>query len=455
FPATASPPTSRVRVAIVDGSPTETASGVPSGSGHGLAVGAVARSAGCFGAAHCPFIASHEGLRIDGGDFGYQSDVAQAMIAAIRSFLSAGTESRLIVNLSLGWDPSYGSGTGTTIRVPSYAVHTALQVAACEQVLVVAAAGNRARVDGGVGPMYPAGFEPDARRCPGTLAYSPLVHAIGGVLPDDSPLALSRATARPRLAAPASFVTAPLVGGGYADVLSGTSMAAATISGVAALVWSFDPSFSPELVMDRIHAMAVPLGAPADFEHAPWSWTVARVDACAAVAEVAPAASQPEPCSTRAAGQLLAPDFDVVFEAEVPGLRAGPPTPGFSAAATTEVMTDPDVTISPWAGPQPTKPPCPLCTANVENGVTYLYGVIEVAPGSEIISMFVRTCFDACDDGDPVYDVAGELIDGTTLKVELPEVDLANVTSLRVEAKVLDLATDEITIQASEVLAEM
>lgn len=453
FAAGTPAPSARVRIAIVDSSPDDLF-GLPSGSGHGLAVGAMARRAGCMteDGVGCPVITHHQGLKLSGGDFGYQSDVAQAIVAAIRAFSDAGTEDRLIVNLSLGWDPSYGSGPGPDVRVASYAVHTALQVAACEQVLVLAAAGNRALVSGGVGPMLPAGWEPDERLCLPSVSYAPLVHAIGGLTPHDAPLALARASSRPRLAAPAAWVTTALPGqSGYTEVLSGTSMAAASVSGIASLVWSLSPLASPEALMQSIYDNAVPLGVAADFEKEPWTWIAARVDACAAVAAVAPAALQPAPCVLRPAGQAALPDLELVVESEAPGLWHGPATPGATAALVSTAPDAPDVTLSPWAGPQPPKPPCPLCMLT-QDGT--LHGPLQVSPDSQVLDVFLRACVGECDDGDPLYEVVAEYLPDAWLKVHLPGLEVAALDGARLEAKVLNLDNLEATFHASEVLIE-
>lgn len=445
----AAAPASRVRLAVVDSSPTELVSGLPSGQGHGLVVGTVARNTGCMDPVTglgCPFVTSHQGLAQAGGDYGYQSDVARAILQAIRQFIYYGNEDRLVVNLSLGWEPLYGGGPGPAVRVPSYAVYAALQVAACQNVLVVAAAGNRARVDSGVGPMLPAGWEPADRVCAPTLAYAPLVHAIGGLTREDAPIGMSRAASQPRLSAPASLVTARRPNGTPTPILSGTSMSAASVAGIASLVWSFDPTLDPEHLMQLLYDHAVPLGVDADFEQGAAGWEAARVDACAAVREVTSGLDKPT-CVPRAAGHGVSSALPSIAELESPGWITGPLTPGITAAVTQVVSTAPEVNMTPWAGPQPTKPPCPLCFLFENGPTTYFAGTIDL-PEGRIENMYVQPCIDECDPSDPWIEVLGELSTGQYVKVEVP-VDLKDIGSARLETKIE--VGGETTMHTSEV----
>lgn len=432
-------PATRTRIAVIDNAPTEFVTGLPSGTGHGLAVAALARRAGCMGSGNlgCPFVVNHRGLAEDGGNFGYQSDVAIAIVQAMRRFRSDNTQTNLVINLSLGWDPSYGNAFGDSKRVSAYAVYVPLQVAACQDYLVVAAAGNRARVDQGTGPMLPAGWEGAPRVCQPTLNYAPLVHAIGGLTPDDEPMSLSRLVARPPLAAPASLATTVLGNGAYTDVLSGSSVAAASVAGIASLVWSLEPTLKPEQLMARLYDNAVPLGAQADFENPIWSMDVRRVDACAAVAAVANGVNEPNTCSPRAAGVAVLPSRASVMAAQVPGFGTMSPTPGLQIRSSGFVpQLAPDVNFTPWAGPQPTKPPCPLCFV-FEDGFDQprLDGILDYAGTMD--TLYVRFCIGPCDDMDPSFEVTGSLASGTVLKVPLPEYDLNDVTSARLEAKIV------------------
>lgn len=445
-------PATRTRIAVIDNAPTEFVSGLPSGTGHGLAVAALARRAGCMGTGNlgCPFIVNHRGLAEAGGNYGYQSDVAVAIVNAMRRFRSDNTQTNLIINLSLGWDPAYGNAFGPTKRVGGYSVYLPLQIAACENYLVVAAAGNRARVDQGTGPMLPAGWEAATRICQPTLNYAPLVHAIGGLTPDDEPMSLSRLVARPPLAAPATLATAVLGNGTYTDILSGSSVSAASVAGIASLVWSLDPTLKPEQLMARLYDNGVPLGAQADFENPIWSMDVRRVDACAAVAAVANGVNEPNACVTRAAGVATLPNRSSVMGAQVPGFGTMSPTPGLQIRSSGFVpQLAPDVNFTPWAGPQPTKPPCPLCFV-FEDGFDHprLDGILDYAGTMD--TLYVRLCIDTCDDQDPSFEVTGNLASGTVLKVPLPEFDLTDVTSARLEAKIVRPDGDQV-YNASEI----
>lgn len=452
FPATLSAPATQVRIAVIDGALTEVDSGLPSGTGHGLAVAAVARSAGCLRpGVGCPFIATHQALRLNNGDHGYQSDVARAVYDAIRDFMADGGQQRLVINLSVGWDPSYGSGPGPQLRVPSYAVYTILQVAACEQALVVAAAGNRARVDSGVGPLVPGGWELAARTCPVTNTYAPLVHAVGGLTSDDQPLALSRASSRPRLAAPASRVTARLPDGTFPPPLSGSSMASASVAGVAALMWSLSPGAPPEQLMATLFANSIPLGVMADVVKPPSAFSVRRVDACLAARAVTSGTQRPT-CSTRPAGVSAVTDSQLVFDSLQPALWLGPTAPPLAAAiASVAASVAPDITLKPWAGPQPTIPPCPLCVLVPQPGYADLFGQLDVAPDTTVGTIHLRACVGECDGFDPAWKITGAMVDDAWLKVPLEGFDLGLYGSARLEAEVRDDKTGKSTLHVSEV----
>jgi hypothetical protein len=63
------------------------------------------------------------------------------------------------------------------------------------------------------------------------------------------------------VAAPGVSILSTLRGGGYGS-LSGTSMATPYVSGLAALLWSFAPSFTADQIKSTIESTADDLGAP-------------------------------------------------------------------------------------------------------------------------------------------------------------------------------------------------
>jgi hypothetical protein len=90
-----------------------------------------------------------------GGFFGYQSQLAASLQAAVSDWkahnagAAAADETpheRLVINVSLGWEPIYGGAVPAAgpagLAPPVRAVYDALQHAACNGALVFAAAGN-------------------------------------------------------------------------------------------------------------------------------------------------------------------------------------------------------------------------------------------------------------------------------------------------------------------------
>ena len=161
------------------------------------------------------------------------------IVSGIRYAADNGAE---VINLSLG---------GTAY---SAAMQDAVDYARGKGVVVVASAGNNG--DGTV--LYPAG-------CEG-------VAGVGATTNRDERAGFSNYNQYMDLVAPGLFIyftmpTYPVAlnswgyGNGY-DYLSGTSMAAPMVSGVAALVRSFRPGYGPDDVQDAMQENAKDLGAP-------------------------------------------------------------------------------------------------------------------------------------------------------------------------------------------------
>jgi hypothetical protein len=386
----------RVRVAVVDTSADNQGSGVPDGeadisdNGHGDAVGNLVRRLSRVGQGRWAVIRSELALgrrgprdpqepgEIEwvpdlGGDYGSQAEAARAMYDAVRRFLDEDDETHLILNLSFGWDAAYGDHRKRRSRVPSRMALDVAQYAACEGALLIAAAGNRDNFSLSEKALAPAAYERKRNKCvadPG--AYAPVVHAVQGVDGRDRLLFNARRKALPRLMAPASFVMTPSfdLNGNTSTIRihTGSSMAAAAVSGVAALVWGARPELQAHEVMDLVYATAEPLGRNAKFGMGGQKQPRVRVSACHAfVAACAGVAGQcgftPDElasCGERRARRVDAsPDWEQVandMEAFYgnPALVQSPPPPA------TPVNSVPQ-TLEPWATPQPGDPGCPLC----------------------------------------------------------------------------------------------
>ena len=123
--------------------------------------------------------------------------------------------------------------------VPSLALEDAVRDASARGVLVVAAAGNAASDNDSV-PVYPASYE-----LPGVIS-------VGAVDSSDSLAPFSNyGRSSVHLTAPGVQVLSTVRGGGYLS-LSGTSMAAPHVSGVAALVLGTFPSLSSTQLRARL-----------------------------------------------------------------------------------------------------------------------------------------------------------------------------------------------------------
>lgn len=353
LPIGAKPPSS-IRVAVVDSSPDS--NGGPINVGvfqHGFSLAQLienvtcpkdadgALTGACVGAPSTYLalgrITSGAAPSPYGGYFGSQYELAAAIKRAVDDFrgeaISGQSAARLVINLSVGWESTWGGDFGDgmaekSLRGGALFVEQALVHASCHGAIVVAAAGN---ASGGPspnsGPMYPAGWErataPSAAQCEtfegagyakafklspvGTAKNRPLVYAASGVDGRDHPLQPVRVGARARLSAPAEKALGIVHPGeqygfpGYpAEVaastmygapLTGTSASAAAVSATAAVVWGYRPELTADKVMSLVYQSGAPLSpAPdgtalnADFcLRAPCD-PVVRTDVCRALA---------------------------------------------------------------------------------------------------------------------------------------------------------------------------
>ncbi|MEM7677816.1 MAG: S8/S53 family peptidase [Myxococcota bacterium] len=267
-------------IAMIDTSPASKVSdgrAVAAPDMHGYVLARILREVGCPNnpAAACTVHVHHE-LALPwifdgttwisssaGGHFGYQTDVARAVNRAVEAWKTS-TESRLVVNLSIGWLDTYG-GRDPGKHAASDTTYAAIAKARCLGAIVFAAAGNKS---GGLvhteGPLVPALWAshraPSPAECSrysGTNAIpSPgwgLLEAVGGVDPSDRPLANARPNSTPRLVAPGFMGTAD--GLTHEDLtLSGTSVSTAVAAVAAAIAWAYAPDASASEVMQALYA---------------------------------------------------------------------------------------------------------------------------------------------------------------------------------------------------------
>ncbi len=360
-----------------------------------------------------------------GGYFGTHLEYAAAVAEAVDDWRTEPARTRpahLVLNLSLGWTGEHD--VTSTGRLSGQVALWATRYAACKGALLIAAAGNRG-VDGGEGPLYPAGWESRPRDCgdAGDLApYAPLVHAVGGVDGRDTPLSIARAGASPRIVAPAALVSVQLEtlssqeDHDATEVMSGTSLAAAATSGVAAMVWSLRPELPPWAVMQRVWASGEPTGAPAEFAYAGaperrrLSATRAFEAACPDGLEVGRCPlgdARPEGSEPRPAGIPAGPDMAQIAEllyAQAAAVASDPDAPPTPDAESTYA--------APYTVPQPGTPTCPICGFV---GAT-LYGKLQADPAGTA-TIYAKTASDgftvklpSLEDGAPFkLDLAAEL----------------------------------------------
>ena len=161
--------------------------------------------------------------------------------AAIEAIDYATRNGARIINLSWG-DTVY-----------SQALHDAVQRSVSAGCLVIAAAGN-SNSNNDLSPVYPASFTSGAHALPAVIS-------VAGTDESDRMLSLQNSNGSNYgaqsvdLAAPASYIYSTMPPArGYGDYayLSGTSSATALVSGIAALIWSQNPSLSNTQVKEII-----------------------------------------------------------------------------------------------------------------------------------------------------------------------------------------------------------
>ncbi len=223
-----------------------------------------------------------------GGHMGTLSQLARAIYLETVDF-NANGPSRLVINLSLGWDPAFG-GLAPIAAAPvsAQAVHAALEHASCRGALIIAAAGNRTTGPDPVsGPLLPGAWEeleaPDAAACTTQVAplspdpslfpvpagaYRPLLYAVGAIDHKNDPVRV-RPDGEPRLTAFGDHAVASVDDTGTiipSDILTGTSVGTLVVSTTAAAAWHFRPAVPAYAIMQALYGTgaAVPLRS-ADF----------------------------------------------------------------------------------------------------------------------------------------------------------------------------------------------
>jgi len=417
------------RVAVVDtlgfAEAALTYTGAATHQRHGLAMAEVVGAVRCpndesgcrdqlFHAQAFPYAAASPFPAGGGGPLGSLGSLAHAIgEATVRWQKSTMRTSPLVLNLSLGWDPRYGSeltaaGQETahtdllvtpsaTVEATVQAVHTAMVYATCLEALPIAAAGNNpGAACEQQGLMAPAAWErypaPDRARClalfgdlPAWRAGDPsvpvttkaLVYGAGGVDADGRAIPIARAGGTPPRVLPA-FQAVVGAGPRQTDPLTGTSIAAAALSALAAQVWSHHRALGPHQVIALLDASGqatvagVDLGQQKSRAQRIWAHgAFAHLCTLRYAGATCPNPYEPPtaPAPTRdltltthslAAPQALACTTETVRcgLGDVTRTRCDAPATAVAAAATA-VASPPSA--EPWVRPQPDTPLCPAC----------------------------------------------------------------------------------------------
>jgi len=348
-----------------------------------------------------------------GGYFGTLYDLAKAIDRELAE--ARGSGDLLVLNLSVGWDGEAFGGLENEVDempVPAQLLYRVLEDAACQGVLVVAAAGNRL---GGPEPesgmLLPAAWAGRTVTCR-EGSQRRLLYAVAGVDGTSKPLSNARPEGMPELVA---FADHAVVETFEPDLptktYTGSSVAAAVASAAAAAVWSERPEWAARQVMETLYDSGSELAKTADVVANPPLGPPAGVSRIAALSPLAlaeeaavrrgsvPPSSVHRICLQRALCEAQGADGaacrgvdQTCPESEPPALhlvldaRHAADVSGYTEAwsiapaegcKATQVLYMPtaerpsyscpsdqfeSVLARPWVGPQPQDPPCPNCT---------------------------------------------------------------------------------------------
>lgn len=265
----------------------------------------------------------------NGGDHGSLADLATSIFR--RYALLPQPPGNVVVNLSLGWLPHNTSplaiGMPSIAEPPVRAVFDVLREASCHGHLVVAAAGNvSSEAATPAGPILPAAWEtlpaPGSAECANDFGidsapadgYTPLLHAVQALDGRDGLPAMARPDSTPPLMAPGAHglvASANLGARIHTGAYTGSSWAVASVSAVAATVWSYEPLLEAHEVISHIKSSGVGLGHPVDFSFAsPFALSTAvRVSFCRAIKDAClrTGCLDPVSCPSAAPGRDLRP----------------------------------------------------------------------------------------------------------------------------------------------------
>jgi len=345
-------PMTPVTVAVLDSAPDQRRPSVELEAGdnpHGAVVGSVIADLACPGGEGCAaHLVSRQVLTNGDSRTGFLGDVARAIAASA----DAG-----VINLSIGWLPRFHATPEGDERGVVEALRAALDHAVCHGALTVAAAGNRGTLaDDNSGMTFPAAFAAErAWHCPDAL-----VTPVGTVDVDDtSPPNVTRDGGQPPLVALGVGVTTDAAGG--ASPTTGTSLSAATVSGIAAVLRAYAPELSNAELLARLVESGVGLGERSTACSDRRCAEQRRVDLCSALADVLADRCRScevecDPVPPGEGGVIDAPDaraFTPYLDESLPLIDLVATVVGEEPDCEDEVVYDPD---------DPPSAPCPSST---------------------------------------------------------------------------------------------
>jgi hypothetical protein len=337
-----------IMIAVVDTAPQGGGTDQADARGrHGRTMAAIVETVACGPdpAAQCtaavetylglPRLWNSDGVDLEnGGHVGYQSDLGVGISGAIaawneRKEIDPGT--RLIINLSVGWE---------AVCSDSSFIKNLLIGATDAGALVLAANGNRPIGSCVEGPTAPAIWEETG-----------LVHGITAIDDSGRKLATFRPASNTRIAAP-GFMAVVEQGGVMHGPLSGSSVATAVVSGIAARVWSAYPEYTAGEVMDQIWKKGVVPGNQEVVKADSYDTQKALPDQhvvslCSAMGLTG--------CNDAPPGKLANTWWVCMEDVPCEALVIAPTSSSESSGC------DANAPLPVWVAPQPNIPPCPDC----------------------------------------------------------------------------------------------
>jgi hypothetical protein len=285
---------------------------------------------------------------------------------------------KLILNLSVGWDGEYvesDSQKALTLGGWTDAVYAALSTAHDLGVLVIAAAGNRPGGEVSHQPLLPAAWELQPRSLLDKILGKKVVYAVGGVDWQGLPLPNARPAGLPMLVAYAdhAVVSTADYDGQPADptrIYTGSSVAAAVASAIAAVTWHLEPSWAADDVMVELTNQVDPNPGTATFYSGSSAPGLKRLslrktvsDLClnkgAQCLAVIPQSPAPPPANLAdfAPPPTVGPIAPPACDPQTAFLSAGSQAPDSSCP----IETLQDMSTPAMTQPQPGETPCPPC----------------------------------------------------------------------------------------------